>query len=1278
MKYIKKGMTLLLVAVMLFGYVPVARAADPVYEVSNAIFKMSDPSVITYANRDTMKIAPDTGYDAVLALYNKLTVEEKNQVTNSDKLRKWIEAYYDVGIINGLDRDLDLLFNFATTEIVGSGGKSAKDIFDEKVVEYDEWYRDFQQLSADGKNKTEAKTLLNSFNARRAEIKLIEDEIKAFLTKYTSDLPSGSKVYYKFDKDILLSDKQMAREYIGEFSPTQTINKSAINILKDHYMAYSPDPNLMETQIQTLESATTSSTSPFIIAVETRLQKDKYLHASNPDGLTHYEYITDRYNTMVKDKILVSISHPITGQPMWDTSAPGYSTYVPPYREGYENEWEGIFKDLIDLYIAMDYRAINDPDVQSRKADLDLAMRDCLIVLYPNRVTEYEVNKKNELIGLIANVDRTNPAEIQGVLNSYLALDNLAKAYVTEEYIQIKEMEASVDGYVQANDFITNTETNRLCSPTMNINNEDLMSEKDLIIKRLQAWKTDLNFSAKEKVKPCKDKLLTLLNEIKRLEKNVWEYRNTHAEILNYNPNDLVYEFHRDKVKAALDAYNRTDDRIKDEGGLANERNLVDEKVKLDALVEKMYELEAKNFLNSYEITRKTPMPAEWDSSTQETKAVEALSAFSRLSNEVKTIIRQDTYATEFKSNLNTVITNLLIDSKKLVWDSTRLVDYDGPQTPPNVANIPVKGMEQMDRLKVESDAKTALSIVSKAEKLSKSIENNISGLTITDKAKITTYKTKLTNLLRDLGVEAADQLVAKSAREFAEKHNKTLETIDDPTNSPMWYPTDDPNDNRPKVDNWNLITEALNEYNSPSFSNDIKDSLAAGIKYNRPDGTEWKKEINETKLKGIKGEINEKIDSEKEVFEAAFSGLHEITPSVPYGKIEAVAPKIAAITALNDKAENYIDELKSRIGANYTKFELFRDDANKYLLKLVELEKKIEDNGIKSSSFIVLDNLDLLMNLKRTYGDLSNVKDEKMKPRVDDALGTLDSVMSGVPEAIRRLLDAFERDNADLLSGRKEVVAIKNWKRADDAKKEIDKIIGYLNNLENEEFLKNRGNTIKGKIDNLLTAIEKLVDDEARAFLNKHSEIINTELRKLPEDIDPLERKEIYEEYLQMVLDGIEDEDAIWDRNEEKILERAAIINSKYSDTLFSSLKTKLENWIEGNEDYEGALVPPEIEGAELFIPTKNREHNRYEWTIRFNQELNGSTISNVLVYDSEDWSIHNTSTRLTSDGKGIIIRPNQAYKSDIKYYILIPKTVLSTEGKGIVRPLKMIFRAY
>ena len=152
MKYIKKGMTLLLVAVMLFGYVPVARAADPVYEVSNAIFKMSDPSVITYANRDTMKIAPDTGYNAVLALYNKLTVEEKNQVTNSDKLRKWIEAYYDVGIINGLDTDLDLLFNFATTEIVGNGGKSAKDIFDEKVVEYDEWYRDFQQLSADGKN----------------------------------------------------------------------------------------------------------------------------------------------------------------------------------------------------------------------------------------------------------------------------------------------------------------------------------------------------------------------------------------------------------------------------------------------------------------------------------------------------------------------------------------------------------------------------------------------------------------------------------------------------------------------------------------------------------------------------------------------------------------------------------------------------------------------------------------------------------------------------------------------------------------------------------------------------------------------------------------------------------------------------------------------------------------------------------------------------------------------------------------------------------------------
>lgn len=84
----------------------------------------------------------------------------------------------------------------------------------------------------------------------------------------------------------------------------------------------------------------------------------------------------------------------------------------------------------------------------------------------------------------------------------------------------------------------------------------------------------------------------------------------------------------------------------------------------------------------------------------------------------------------------------------------------------------------------------------------------------------------------------------------------------------------------------------------------------------------------------------------------------------------------------------------------------------------------------------------------------------------------------------------------------------------------------------------------------------------------------------------------------------------------------------------------------------------------------------NNKQWKIRFNKELNPSTVSGntILVQDEQNNRINNTVT-LDSDNRTIILNPATPYNDDIKYQVIVTKDVKAKDGKLLKKPIKMKF---
>lgn len=92
--------------------------------------------------------------------------------------------------------------------------------------------------------------------------------------------------------------------------------------------------------------------------------------------------------------------------------------------------------------------------------------------------------------------------------------------------------------------------------------------------------------------------------------------------------------------------------------------------------------------------------------------------------------------------------------------------------------------------------------------------------------------------------------------------------------------------------------------------------------------------------------------------------------------------------------------------------------------------------------------------------------------------------------------------------------------------------------------------------------------------------------------------------------------------------------------------------------------------------IRTSTNVTNNKQWKIKFNKELDSSTVNNItiLVQDEQN-NIIPTNITLDSDNKTIILKPSIAYTKGIKYKFIVTNNVKSKDGKFLKKPVKMAF---
>lgn len=85
----------------------------------------------------------------------------------------------------------------------------------------------------------------------------------------------------------------------------------------------------------------------------------------------------------------------------------------------------------------------------------------------------------------------------------------------------------------------------------------------------------------------------------------------------------------------------------------------------------------------------------------------------------------------------------------------------------------------------------------------------------------------------------------------------------------------------------------------------------------------------------------------------------------------------------------------------------------------------------------------------------------------------------------------------------------------------------------------------------------------------------------------------------------------------------------------------------------------------------------SRKTWKINFNAVLNATTINNnnVFVKDQYDKTIA-TTVSLSNDKKSILVSPKDEYKSGETYTLFITNSVLSVNGKKLIKSAKMKFK--